>query len=206
MAVRGSASIDTGVFGNKQKKYRKKIPFSKLFDIKVDMTKVVFRVMKPWIATQIELILGFEDDIVVNLIFNVLERDRYPDVKDLTVSLMGFLESDTLPFMEKLWKYLIDAQNSKIGIAQHMMKEAQDALKLKKEKDKKKQETKEKQEREKKNENIIRVKEKQIKREIKIKTEMKKNDEYILAQKDEWDNIDWSPSPPPPMELKKYVC
>lgn len=40
----------------------------------VDMTKVVLDTLKPWVTTKITEILGFEDDVVIEFIFNQLEE------------------------------------------------------------------------------------------------------------------------------------
>lgn len=41
---------------------------------KVDMTKVNLEVIKPWITQRVTEILGFEDDVVIEFIFNQLEE------------------------------------------------------------------------------------------------------------------------------------
>ncbi len=47
------------------------------FNIKVDMTKVNFPVIKRWVQDEIERILGTEDEVVMNTIFNLVEESRY---------------------------------------------------------------------------------------------------------------------------------
>ena len=120
MAVRGSASIDTGRFVNKDKEFKKKLIFPAILNEKINMKKVVFQSIKPWIKQEIDSLLGFDDDVVVNLIYNLLDNPKgttsYPDGKAITVELMGFLEQDTMPFMKKLWTHLVDATNNKLGI------------------------------------------------------------------------------------------
>lgn len=39
----------------------------------VDMSKVNLEVIKPWITKRVTEILGFEDDVVIEFIFNQLE-------------------------------------------------------------------------------------------------------------------------------------
>lgn len=41
---------------------------------KVDMSKVKLDVIKPWITTKITQILGMEDDVVVEFVYNQLEE------------------------------------------------------------------------------------------------------------------------------------
>ena len=133
MAVRGSASIDTGRFANKDKEFEKKLTFSSTLKQKVNMKKVVFPAMKPWIKEQIDSILGFEDDVVINLIYNLLEKDTHPDARAITVKLMGFLEGDTMEFMNNLWNHLLDANQNELGIPTKLLADAQKRSKLKKE-------------------------------------------------------------------------
>lgn len=40
---------------------------------KVNMRKVQFQLIKKWIATEVETLLGIEDDIVIEMIYNHLE-------------------------------------------------------------------------------------------------------------------------------------
>lgn len=40
---------------------------------KVDMKKVKLDVIKPWITTKITQILGIEDDVVIEFVYNQLE-------------------------------------------------------------------------------------------------------------------------------------
>ena len=94
--IRGSASINTGRFKDKNKHLKQKIKFPKIFDTKVDMKCINIKAIKPWIKTSVFNILSFDDDVVVNLIYNMLSNDKYPNPKDLSVALMGFLENDTL--------------------------------------------------------------------------------------------------------------
>jgi hypothetical protein len=47
------------------------------FNQKVDMQKVNVEVMKKWIASKIAEILGNEDDVVIELCFNLVEGERF---------------------------------------------------------------------------------------------------------------------------------
>lgn len=47
------------------------------FNQKVDMKKVNLEVIKKWIAGRISEVLGFEDDVVTELCFSLLEGSRY---------------------------------------------------------------------------------------------------------------------------------
>lgn len=39
------------------------------------MSKVELKVIKPWISKKVVEILGFEDDVLIDFIFNMLEAD-----------------------------------------------------------------------------------------------------------------------------------
>ena len=74
--------------------------------------------MEKWIAERIEQILGFDDEIVINLAIAELERDSEKGVcpKKMQINLTGFLEKNSPVFMLELWKLLLEAQNSPGGI------------------------------------------------------------------------------------------
>lgn len=44
-----------------------------LYIFQVEMSKVNLEVIKPWITKRVTEILGFEDDVVIDFIFNQLE-------------------------------------------------------------------------------------------------------------------------------------
>ena len=60
------------------------------FNQKVDMQKVNVEVMKKWIAGKIAEILGNEDDVVIELCFNLVEGERFVrQVKGLVTVLQA---------------------------------------------------------------------------------------------------------------------
>ncbi|KAF5988462.1 serine arginine repetitive matrix 1 [Fusarium coicis] len=91
------------------------------FSQKVDMQKVNLQVMKKWIASKISDILGSEDDVVIELVFNLIEGPRYPDIKSLQIQLTGFLDKDTAVFCKDLWKLLLSAQSSAQGVPKELL-------------------------------------------------------------------------------------
>ncbi|KAL4882800.1 PWI domain-containing protein [Aspergillus karnatakaensis] len=91
------------------------------FSQKVDMTKVNIEVMKKWIAGKISEILGNEDDVVIELCFNLLEGSRYPDVKSLQIQLTGFLDKDTAKFCKELWSLCLSAQENPQGVPKELL-------------------------------------------------------------------------------------
>jgi hypothetical protein len=41
--------------------------------VQVDMSKVKIDVIKPWIATRVTELLGFEDEVLINFIYGLLD-------------------------------------------------------------------------------------------------------------------------------------
>lgn len=82
----------------------------------MDFTKVNVDVIKPWIVGKLNEILGMDDDIVVEFVFNQLEiKDLNP--KLMQVNLTGFLNArQARLFMSELWQLFIEAQDSPDGI------------------------------------------------------------------------------------------
>ncbi|KAF7563511.1 hypothetical protein G7046_g630 [Stylonectria norvegica] len=99
----------------------KSTKFPPEFSKKVDMQKVNLQVMKKWIASKISGILGNEDDVVIELAFNLIEGPRYPDVKNLQIQLTGFLDKDTASFCRDLWRLLLSAQGSPQGVPKELL-------------------------------------------------------------------------------------
>ncbi|PYH47961.1 PWI domain-containing protein [Aspergillus saccharolyticus JOP 1030-1] len=91
------------------------------FSRKVDMKKVNIEVMKKWIAGKISEILGNEDDVVIELCFNLLEGSRFPDVKSLQIQLTGFLDKDTAKFCKELWSLCLSAQENPQGVPKELL-------------------------------------------------------------------------------------
>ncbi|KAL6245230.1 hypothetical protein RBB50_008005 [Rhinocladiella similis] len=91
------------------------------FNQKVDMKKVNVEVMKKWIAGKISEILGSEDDVVIELCFNLLEGSRFPDIKALQISLTGFLDKDTPKFCKELWNLCLSAQSNPQGVPKELL-------------------------------------------------------------------------------------
>ncbi|OHW95528.1 pwi domain mRNA processing protein [Colletotrichum incanum] len=102
-------------------KLLKSTKFPLEFNQKVDMQKVNLQVMKKWIASKISDILGSEDDVVIELCFNLIEGSRYPDIKSLQIQLTGFLDKDTAPFCKELWKLCLSAQTSPQGVPKELL-------------------------------------------------------------------------------------
>merc|ERR1712169_103552 len=117
---RGTTSEQDPRFKDKQKKLLKSMKFPKAFSKKVDINKVEMKVIKPWIAEQIKEKLGFEDDVLIEYVYGMLgEKEINPKV--MQINLTGFLEAESAPFMLKLWKLLLSAQENAAGIPEEIL-------------------------------------------------------------------------------------
>ena len=75
--------------------------------------------IKPWISERVTELLGFEDDIVINMVISHLEQQdiNHPLCpRKMQINLTGFLERNAAVFMKELWNLLITAQDSHAGI------------------------------------------------------------------------------------------
>ena len=55
------------------------LPDNKVYITKrhqIDMEKVSVDTVKPWISQRINEILGFEDEVVIDFVFNMLDKER----------------------------------------------------------------------------------------------------------------------------------
>ncbi len=89
--------------------------FDPILKTKINLKRCNIPVISKWINTKLNDILGYDDDIVKNLIINLLELDDL-DGKKLQYELTGFLEKQTGSFCKELWDLLIDAQEQANGI------------------------------------------------------------------------------------------
>jgi serine/arginine repetitive matrix protein 1 len=127
--------------------------FPREFDEKVQIKKINLDVIKPWIANRITQLLGFEDELVIDFAFGLLEEDvsgccysvgyvipfsdplivlKNLDPKRMQINLTGFLEKNTPIFMLDLWKLLLSAQVSMGGIPKEFIDQKKEELRLKK--------------------------------------------------------------------------
>ncbi|CAF0979119.1 unnamed protein product [Adineta ricciae] len=113
---KGTSAEQDSRFANKQKKLLKQMKFPDNIDVKIDSSKINLDVIKPWIAKRLHELLGIEDDVVIEYVFNQLE-DKNPDPKMMQINLTGFLGgSKARLFIGELWKFLASAQVSPDGI------------------------------------------------------------------------------------------
>eukprot|EP00466_Bigelowiella_natans_P001522 jgi/Bigna1/139934/aug1.53_g14642 len=130
---RGTSIGQDPLFKSKMKKLRKSMKFPPCYKEKVDMTKVRLVVLKPWISHRITEILGFPDEIVIDLIFNLLEAKKNPDPKDLHIQVTGFLEGNAKDFMKELWEMLVSATKNNFGIPDEILEAKKKEIKARQE-------------------------------------------------------------------------
>ena len=62
------------------KKLMKTMKFAPNLEEKVDMSKVNLDTIKPWVVNRVTSFLGFEDDVVTEFVFNLLENEKVRNV------------------------------------------------------------------------------------------------------------------------------
>jgi serine/arginine repetitive matrix protein 1 len=106
--------------------------FDEALNVKVNMAKVKLDALKPWIAKRVSQILGLEDDVVIEFIFNQLEESdaRGPDPRKMQINLTGFLNGKNARlFMAELWKMLDSAQQNESGIPAELLEAKKEEIK-----------------------------------------------------------------------------
>ncbi|KAL6564973.1 hypothetical protein OROMI_016423 [Orobanche minor] len=95
------------------------------------MTKVKMDVMRPWIAKRVTELIGFEDEVLINFIYTLLEGKEV-NGKQVQISLTGFMERNTGKFMKELWALLLSAQQNVSGVPQQFLDAKEEETKRKK--------------------------------------------------------------------------
>merc|ERR1712178_368450 len=118
---RGTSHEQNTHYKDKQKKMLKTMKFSSSVKNakrrQVDMKRVKLDTVKPWITDQINQALGFEDEIVIEMVFNQLEADQFPDPKTLQINMTGFLNAKKArDLVGELWPMLVSACENGTGI------------------------------------------------------------------------------------------
>ncbi|KAJ4842466.1 hypothetical protein Tsubulata_001820 [Turnera subulata] len=117
---RGTSADQDTRFSNKQAKLLKTQKFAPELEHLVDITKVKMDVIRPWIATRVTELLGFEDEVLINFIYGLLDGKEV-NGKEVQISLTGFMEKNTVKFMKELWTLLLSAQNNESGVPQQFL-------------------------------------------------------------------------------------
>jgi len=130
---RGTSQDQDSRFSDKEKKLIKSTKFPPEFEQKVDMKKVKFEIIKPWITSKIVGIFGgLEDEVLIGYVFSLLEEKQNPDPKHLQINLTGFLATDAGSFVLQLWKLLLSAQSNIGGIPTSFLEKKKEEIKQKK--------------------------------------------------------------------------
>jgi hypothetical protein len=87
------------------------------------MKKVKLEILKPWIVQQVVHYMQAEDDVLIGLIFNLLETAQFPDPRKMQVQLTGFLERNTKTLMLDLWRLMLSAQSNELGIPEEFLEQ-----------------------------------------------------------------------------------
>ncbi|PWZ54292.1 PWI domain-containing protein C825.05c [Zea mays] len=166
---RGTSADQDTRFSNKQAKLLKTQKFAPELDHLVDTSKVKMDVMKPWIAKRVTELLGFEDEVLINFIYGLLEEkvsnliefgsSKSTDGKKIQIQLTGFMEKNTVKFMRELWTLLLSAQQNASGVPQQFLDEKEAEIQQKKAEDDR------------------------IAQEIQKKREMEENDSELVKNK-----------------------
>ncbi|XP_012066964.1 serine/arginine repetitive matrix protein 1 isoform X4 [Jatropha curcas] len=117
---RGTSADQDTRFSNKQAKLLKSQKFAPELEHLVDMRKVKMDVIRPWIANRVTELLGFEDEVLINFIYGLLDAKEV-NGKEVQISLTGFMEKNTGKFMKELWTLLLSAQKNESGVPQQFL-------------------------------------------------------------------------------------
>lgn len=117
---RGTSADQDTRFSNKQAKLLKSQKFAPELDHPVDITTVKMDVVRPWIANRVTELLGFEDEVLINFIYSLLDG-KDVNGKEVQIHLTGFMEKNTGKFMKELWTLLLSAQNNASGVPQQFL-------------------------------------------------------------------------------------
>ncbi|RWR86125.1 serine/arginine repetitive matrix protein 1-like protein [Cinnamomum micranthum f. kanehirae] len=128
---RGTSADQDTRFSNKQAKLLKSQKFAPELDHLVDMRKVKVDVIKPWIANRATELLGFEDEVLINFIYGLLDGKEV-DGKQIQIQLTGFMEKNTGKFMKELWSLLLSAEKNVSGVPQQFLDAKEEETRKKK--------------------------------------------------------------------------
>ncbi|KAJ3366717.1 hypothetical protein GGF32_003361 [Allomyces javanicus] len=115
MSFRGTSVGQNTKFSNKEQKLLKSIKFPAVYAQPINVQAINMDAMRDWAAKRIFELLGVDDDIVTEMVFEYLAEDNL-DPRRLHINLMPFLEANTTTFMKELWKLLVSASTSIGGI------------------------------------------------------------------------------------------
>ncbi|XP_011035260.1 PREDICTED: serine/arginine repetitive matrix protein 1 isoform X2 [Populus euphratica] len=117
---RGTSADQDTRFSNKQAKLLKSQKFAPELDHLVNTRKVKMDIIKPWIANRVTELLGFEDEVLINFVYGLLDGKEV-NGKEVQISLTGFMEKNTGKFMKELWTLLLSAGKNESGVPQQFL-------------------------------------------------------------------------------------
>jgi len=130
---KGTSVDQDARWGDKEKKLMSQMTFPPEYKLEVDLKKVTLSVMKPWISQRVIELMGFEDEVVIDLVYNMLENNTTkPDPRKLQIDLTGFLARNAKVFVAELWKLLHSATNNPAGVPQQFLEQKKEEMMLKK--------------------------------------------------------------------------
>ncbi|KAF6764273.1 PWI domain-containing protein [Ephemerocybe angulata] len=134
---KGTSAEQDRRFSDKELKLMKSMKFPVEFEKKVDTRKVNMSVIRPWVASKIVELTGFEDEVVIEYAMGLLEDEQNPnpDPRKMQIALQGFLTKHTATFMTELWKLLVEAQEEVSGVPRTLLEQKKEELRRNRESD-----------------------------------------------------------------------
>lgn len=127
---RGVSSDQDVRFLNKEKSLLKRLKFPPNFSQKVNLKRVNWESIKPWICKRItELLDGVEDDVVIQYVLEQTVDKKNIDPRMLQINITGFLEDKAPVFVQELWSLLLSAAETPSGVPQSFLDAAAADLK-----------------------------------------------------------------------------
>ena len=128
---RGTTVDQDGRWGKSDEKLMAKMQkagkFASILETKIDIKKVNIDIITKWVSEKTIEVLGFEDEIVINLVINMLQSDNLHG-KKLQLDVTGFLEKGAGSFVEELWTLLVDAQSQPNGIPEAFIRKKKEEI------------------------------------------------------------------------------
>ncbi|KAF0293057.1 Serine/arginine repetitive matrix protein 1 [Amphibalanus amphitrite] len=126
---RGTSAAQDSRFSDKEKKMMKQMKFADSLVKKVDMPRVKLDVIKPWITRRVTEMLGAEDEVLIEFVFNQLEEKNL-NPRKMQINLTGFLNGkNARVFMQELWDLLCSASANPNGIPDSFIEEKKEEIK-----------------------------------------------------------------------------
>lgn len=106
----------------------KKLP--KICDKDIELQNLSISATKAWIAGELISTMGIEDEVVINLAWDMLDA-KILVASEVSLRLSPFLKRKTFKFLERLWNFLLAAQQATGGIPEGYLRESKESLLVK---------------------------------------------------------------------------